>query len=866
MGHARLVRDAEIHEVIVECIEDRICPRPNLHMNEADKSTASRSRRITGGISHEDFEDPRCKQQVRRTGAPWVLPLLFLAVLLPASVAAQAGQDFSEVHIGAFDADAWNGIVFESKAHGQRVPFAIRFGSKTDTFLDGNRIFDAVSLVGPHAPDGSYSLMGWQHRPRAATITLEWSCIDDTTVVGRLKAPPDVQLVLEAYSPSPGDFQGSYGVGPEEGEIVGEQFIDGVFGEAAHFVVAVDRPVVGAGLFAEVNQLRKVMDAGQLAGPSKEKKALTVDSRQSHGAAGLQFVASANSGVHFVAKLGWKPLEMSRSAHQLLASGQIDSILDRKAEAYARRRPHTTGLFAGSPEAIGNSMFWNTLYVPSLGLEFPSISRNWAHGFGGWVVGEWDCFFGSLLTGVEDPLQTWAGVRAILLSQSANGVVPNVDAANGTSPDRSQPPVGAYIVLKNYERNPDLEQLRWVYPRLKKWHEWWLADRGDGQPWRDGNRDGLLEWGSDRGSTFSVGGRGFLVQAKWESGMDDSPMYDDVAYNPKTYTLELDDVGLNSLYALDAECLAKIAAILGYQEDNRRFAAEYDRVKSLVRKLLWNEQDGIFENRYWDGRFSQRLSPTNFYPLLAGIATPEQAKRMVREHLLNPAEFWGKYVIPTIARNDPAFQDQYYWRGDIWGPTNYLVYQGIDRYGEDEAALEFAEKSHELFMEDWQAHQRTNEQYYAWGGSAGGDVHYTWGALLGLIGMEQFIDENPWDGLRFGALQPPLEGQLLGVMWKQHRYDVTIGPALTSVRRDGQTRFEADAGVVVRDYSLAPNGLSFSLKAARVTRVRTMESGSVAVSLAVDGGPASHVPAQNGVVTFTVPAGSHSISETWSDR
>jgi len=843
----------------------------NLHMNEADKSTANRSPGITGTISHESTGHPRYKRPVRRLRHQWQQPALFIGLLLPLSLAANAAQDFSEVHIGAFDADAWNGIVFESKAYGQGVPFAIRIGSKTDTFLDGNRIFDAVSVVGPHAPDGSYSLLGWRHRPRAATITLEWSRIDETTVVGRLKAPQDVQLVLEAYSPEPGGFSETYRVVSEKGQINGEHFMDGVFSQAAHFVVAVDRPVVGAGLFPEVNQLRKVMDAGQLASPSKEKKAVVgaqsgFDSHQSHGAAGLQFVASGNSGAHFVAKIGWDPVAMSQYAHQLLTSGQIDSILERKAESYAGRRPHITGLFAGSPEAIGNSMFWNSLYVPSLGLEFPSISRNWAHGFGGWVVGEWDCFFGSLLTSLEDPLQTSAGVRAILLAQSPNGVVPNVDAANGTSPDRSQPPVGSYIVLKNYERSPDIEQLRWAYPRLKKWHEWWLANRGDGQPWRDGNHNGLLEWGSDRGATFSVGGRGFLVQAKWESGMDDSPMYDDVAYNPKTYTMELDDVGLTSLYALDAECLAKIAAILGHEDDSRRLVAEYDRVKSQVRKLLWNEQDGIFENRYWDGRFSQRLSPTNFYPLLAGIATPEQAKRMVREHLLNSEEFWGKYVIPTISRNDPAFQDQYYWRGDIWGPTNYLVYQGINRYGEDEVALEFSQKSYELFMQDWQAHQRTNEQYYAWGGSAGGDAHYTWGALLCLIGMEQFIDENPWDGLRFGALQPRLEGQLFGVMWKQHRYDVTIGPALTSVKRDGQTRFDADAGVVVRNYSLTADGLSFSLKTARVTRVTTMETRSVAVSLMVDGGPARQLPVQDGAVTFTVPAGSHSVSETWGGR
>ena len=236
--------------------------------------------------------------------------------------------------------------------------------------------------------------------------------------------------------------------------------------------------------------------------------------------------------------------------------------------------------------------------------------------------------------------------------------------------------------------------------------------------------------------------------------MDDSPMYDDVVYDADTYTMNIDDVGLNSLYALDSECMARIAEILGKEDDKRRFTSDYERMTTAMRQHLWNEKDGIYENRYWNGDFSRRLSPTNFYPMLAGVATTEQAKRMVKEHLLNPSEFWGPYVIPTISRSDAAFEDQYYWRGDIWGPTNYLVYEGLNRYGEDEVALQFAEKSYSLFMDDWHAHQHTNEQYYAWGGSAGGDKHYTWGALLCLIPMEQYMDETPWDGLRFGALNP----------------------------------------------------------------------------------------------------------------
>ena len=795
---------------------------------------------------------------------------LCIVVFITPSLAAQNSprEAFDSVFIGAYDADAWNGIVFNAKVAGQSLPFAIRVGSKSSGFLDGERIFNAVSLVGPHAPDSSYSLIGWRHYPRTATVSLEWSRIDGTTVVGRITAPSDIQLVIEAYSPDSPYFTGAYGISSDGEEIIGEHHLDNVFNSVARFSVITDRPVLSSGVFSNVDQLRRAMDAGQLANETNHNKssaaglAFSSDDRYLSGAAGLEFVTGGTSTAHFVAAIGWNASELSQQAHRLLEPGKIDTILNQKATAYDKERPHIQGMFAGAPEAIGNSMFWNTLYVPSLGLEFPSISRNWAHGFGGWVVGEWDCFLGSLLTDVEDPRQTSASIRAILVAQSPNGVVPNVDAASGTSPDRSQPPVGAYVVWKDYQRHPDLALLRWAYPRLKKWHEWWFKNRGDGQSSRDGNRNGLLEWGSDKGSTFSVGGRGFLQQAKWESGMDDSPMYDDAKYDPNTYTMNLDDVGLNSLYALDSECLAKIALILGEVNDSHKFAADYDQIRELVRQKLWNEKDGMYENRFWDGHFSKRLSPTNFYPMLAGIATPEQASRMVEEHLLNPREFWGQYVIPTISRMDPAFQDQYYWRGDIWGPTNYLVYEGLDRYGYDEVALQFAEKSYQLFMDEWNAHQHTDEQYYSWGGSAGGDTHYTWGALLCLIPMEQFINENPWDGLRFGALRPPGKGTLLNVVWDDHRYDIEIGPQLTSVSRDGELRFSADAGVVVRDYKREANSLSFALKSLQPVNVTTREYSSGRLSLRVDDLPLQTLTPQHGAVTFPVPAGSHRIVAT----
>lgn len=827
-----------------------------------------------GAGSFEKGTTFRCRTFVRGMprGIGAALQALLLLVISAPFIAGQAQNtpsQFESMHIGAFDPDAWNGIVFDGTAYRERLTFAIRLGSKNGSFIDGDRVFGAADAVGPHAPDGSYASVSWRHAPRTSPITLEWARVDDSTVVGRLTAPPGTRSVIEAYSPFESSSTALFHTVTGRSEITGAHYIDGRIGTAARFLVKTDHPVLGAATFTDVTQLRTLMDAGELTSASiGESAASNGDADQIgdfklNGAAGIEFDSNEGMPIHFVAVVGWGPTQLSDRANKLLTPNRIDEILNRNAKRYEESRPRVDGLFKDAPIPIGNTIFWNTLYVPSLDLEFPSISRSWARGFGGWVVGEWDCFFGSLLSNVEDTEQTSAAVRAILMSQSPDGVVPNVASGSGTSPDRTEPPVGSYIVWKNFEKNQDLALLQWAYPRLKRWHEWWFHDRGDGQPERDGNRDGLLEWGSDRGSLPSVGGRGNLVTAKYESGMDDSPMYDDVRFDPKTYTMDLDDVGLNALYALDSECMAKIAEILGKQDDQGVFAADYARMNAAIQGL-WNDKDGIFENRYWDGRFSKRLSPANFYPLIAGVATPEQAERMIKGHLLNPDEFWGQYVIPTISRNDPAFKDQYYWRGDIWAPSNYLVYEGLNRYGQDKTAFDFAKKSYDLFESDWRRNQHSNENYSPWGGTAGGDPHYTWGTLLCLIPLEQFMDETPWDGLRFGALNPPSESILSNYDWDGSRYTITIGPERTAIERDGKLRIEANAGVVIRNYRSGIGSLSFNIDSVRSADITIHESEARTIAITVDGHAAKSVVAEAGAAIVTIPAGKHSFSGTWN--
>ena len=77
---------------------------------------------------------------------------------------------------------------------------------------------------------------------------------------------------------------------------------------------------------------------------------------------------------------------------------------------------------------------------------------------------------------------------------------------------------------------------------------------------------------------------------------------------------------------------------------------------------------------------------------------------MLTKHLLNPEQFWGTRARPAIARNDPACNDQDYWRGRIWAPMNYLVYLGLRNYKTPtalQARQALAGRSLALFLSDW---------------------------------------------------------------------------------------------------------------------------------------------------------------------
>ena len=503
-------------------------------------------------------------------------------------------------------------------------------------------------------------------------------------------------------------------------------------------------------------------------------------------------------------------------------AGAAAKALASARKAYRARAVAGAGVLEQVPEGVVRAVTWNTEYDPHVFGIASSVSRTWSRDWGGVIVFDWDTAFAAILSTLESPEPAWGNLNAVLTSVDRLGFVPNYAVSHGArSLDRSQPPVVSYCAWKVHALAPDTAKLKALYPKLLRWHRWWWTHR-------DGNKDGLLEWGSNAGPKYAfpfldrqLGDVGLISgrqYAAFESGLDNSPMWDDAPFNAEAGTLELASVDLNALVCMDADFLARIARECSDEKTARALEREHAALAARINERLWSDKHGAYLNRFWDGRFSEVLTPVTFYPLLAGVPSREQAERLVNEHLLNPDEFWGEYVLPSVARNHPAFADNNYWRGRIWGPMNFLVAEGLARYRFDELAYEYAKRGLGPFAKNWRELNRVYENYNAVTGAGGdapnADPLYHWGGLLGYVAIQQLVGVEHDRGLRFGNLSGE-EGAVANVPVRGRRYTVQTGPSGMTVLRDGAKLLATDGPAILRAFDVTGRTIRFDLYADR---------------------------------------------------
>lgn len=428
-----------------------------------------------------------------------------------------------------------------------------------------------------------------------------------------------------------------------------------------------------------------------------------------------------------------RPVAISAGARANRAEVE-HAIAAARADVLARHA--TRGELGEAYGAMQACLAWNVIYEPKFDRVLCPVARDWNCIRGGYAVFCWDSFFTAWMIGLENPALAYACLLETFREMVDESFVSNVVQGTGRRAlDRSQPPVAGFCALGLWQTAPDRAALEAVWPALLAWNRWWDRARR--------NSAGSLSLGS---MPFEprVGDPAEFVQPNTAAGaaleaLDNSPMYDRAPFDPESHLMLIEDVGLNSLYVTDCAALAELGRQLGHEADARELD---ERGRHYAAKLggLWAEERGLFLNRRLDtGAWSERHSPTSFYPLLTGVPTATQAGRLVREHLLNPDEYAGEWMIPAAPRNDPSFPEQLYMRGRIWPPLNFLVFLGLHRYGERTARAQVVEKSLALLLNNWREHRTVAENFSAIDGSGGIGAHthplLTWGGLAALMGL-----------------------------------------------------------------------------------------------------------------------------------
>ena len=181
--------------------------------------------------------------------------------------------------------------------------------------------------------------------------------------------------------------------------------------------------------------------------------------------------------------------------------------------------------------------------------------------------------------------------------------------------------------------------------------------------------------------------------------------------------------------------VSRIGELLGLNEKKTLYGKKADELKDAIQAHCWDERDGSFYSvdtmllpvnvneelhsgcpRHWS-TIIQRIDVwSNFMPIWAGIATPEQAERMVNEHYKNTRTFNAPYGVRTLSRLEKMYAviksgNPSCWLGPIWGISNYMVFDGLRKYGYKEEARELAEKTVIMLGRDIELNGEMHEYY-----------------------------------------------------------------------------------------------------------------------------------------------------------
>jgi alpha,alpha-trehalase len=164
-------------------------------------------------------------------------------------------------------------------------------------------------------------------------------------------------------------------------------------------------------------------------------------------------------------------------------------------------------------------------------------------------------------------------------------------------------------------------------------------------------------------------------------------------------------VCLNSLLYKMEKDLEQISLWLGHAEDAKKWNQRAEARQQLISRYFWNQEQGLFfDYNLQTSQMSNYRYASTFYPLWAGLATPEQAKAVAG----NLKIFNQPGGLPMSTDDTGAQWDLPYG----WGNIEMLAIEGLRRYGynaeADRVSYEFLSMVAENFRRDGNIREKYN--------------------------------------------------------------------------------------------------------------------------------------------------------------
>lgn len=383
----------------------------------------------------------------------------------------------------------------------------------------------------------------------------------------------------------------------------------------------------------------------------------------------------------------------------------------------------------------------------------------------------WDSAFVAMGWGTFDEDAAWREVESLFAGQWDDGMIPHIvfhAPADSYFPGPevwgtrhrvptsgiTQPPVLATAVRRLWEKGNDRARAdaktASAYPKLLANHRWWRRAR-------DPQGSGLV-----------------AILHPWESGMDNSPAWDDAMSRVPTDTvtpivrrdtghvdpshrprqidyqrfihivdvlracgwapasmwakapLKIADIATCSILARAESDLAVLAARFGTPAE----AAEIGERAQAMRAALsacWRPALGLFASvDLIAERPIDVPTSAGFMPLYADAATPAQAAALGAT-----LDRWAKMVrvlVPSTPPDWPGFEARRYWRGPVWAVVNWMIADGFARAGD-------APRADRILADTAKAIAQSghSENFDPLEGSGGGGGTFSWTAAIDLL-------------------------------------------------------------------------------------------------------------------------------------